>query len=389
MTQSLLHANPIPNYDYDLHTMSDEQNDIKTSADAEFAMEDSTPEKQASSGKGVRWLALLAAIIALVVVAYVIFDASKTVDNSNDLDNLASIESLNRRVDQSDSVPESRVNQITHPDYSAKIDAVQKNVEDQLRLLNTLPSRMSTIEDRVASLVGISAGAKATFLLSEAEYYLQIANAQLQLANNPRLASLALRMADERVTQISDPGLAAVRGAISNELTALEVMEKPDLEGAMLTLASLAEVIKSLPLASVNRADEADEEIDPKQGNIDRAWGSVKSAMSDLVKVTPPDAAKLMLISPDAEYFLRNNIALQLQSAQLALLRGEQAIFEQNLNDTSALLDAFFDTDNEQVSSAKVTISEVRAAVFTASVPDISGSLRLLRQFPSLRETTE
>ena len=369
--------------------MSDEQNDIKTSADAEFAMEDSTPEKQASSGKGVRWLALLAAIIALVVVAYVIFDASKTVDNSNDLDNLASIESLNRRVDQSDSVPESRVNQITHPDYSAKIDAVQKNVEDQLRLLNTLPSRMSTIEDRVASLVGISAGARATFLLSEAEYYLQIANAQLQLANNPRLASLALRMADERVTQISDPGLAAVRGAISDELTALEVMEKPDLEGATLTLASLAEVVESLPLASVNRADEADEEIDPKQGNIDRAWGSVKSAMSDLVKVTPPDAAKLMLISPDAEYFLRNNIALQLQSARLALLRGEQAIFEQNLNDTSALLDAFFDADNEQVSSAKVTISEVRAAVFTASVPDISGSLRLLRQLPSLRETTE
>ena len=369
--------------------MSDEQNDIKASADAEFDMEDSMPKKQASSSKGARWLALLAAIIALVVVAYMIFDTSKTIDNSNDLDNLTSIESLNRRVDQSGNAPESRVNQITHPDYSAKIDAVQKNVEDQLRLLNTLPSRMSMIEDRVASLVGISAGARAAFLLSETEYYLQIANAQLQLANNPRLASLALRMADERVTQISDPGLTAVRGAISDELTALEVMEKPDLEGATLTLASLAEVVESLPLASVNRADEADEEIDPKQGNIDRAWGSVKSAMSDLVKVTPPDAAKLMLISPDAEYFLRNNIALQLQSARLALLRGEQAIFEQNLNDTSALLDAFFDTDNEQVSSAKVTISEVRAAVFTASVPDISGSLRLLRQLPSLRETTE
>jgi uncharacterized protein HemX len=80
---------------------------------------------------------------------------------------------------------------------------------------------------------------------------------------------------------------------------------------------------------------------------------------------------------------------LQLQSARLALLRGEQAIFEQTLNDTSALLDAFFDTDSEQVSSAKMTISEVRATVFTASVPDISGSLRLLRQFPPLRETTE
>ena len=372
--------------------MSEEQNDIQTSDDAEFAMEDSSPEKKTSSGQGVGWVALLVAVSALVAVAYVIFDDWKTVDNSGELDNLASIENLDRRVGQFGSALEaleSRVSQITHPDYSADIDAVQRNVEDQLRLLNSLPSRMSTVEDRVASLVGISAGARETFLLSEAEYYLQIANAQLQLANNPRLASLALSMADERVTQISDPGLTAVRRAISDELAALDVMEKPDLEGATLTLASLARVVESLPLASSNPTDEADAEVDPEQGNFDRAWSSVKSAMSGLVKVTPPDAAKLALISPDAEYFLRNNIALQLQSARLALLRGEQTIFEQTLDDTSALLDNFFDTDSEQVSSAQATISEIRAAVFTASAPDISESLRLLRQYRTLRETAE
>jgi len=241
----------------------------------------------------------------------------------------------------------------------------------------------------VASLAGISAGARETFLLAEAEYYMQIANAQLQLANNPHLASLALGMADERIASLSDPALTAVRRAIADELAALEVMEKPDLEGATFTLASLARVVESLPLARAMPADDTSDADDSELSGVDRAWISVKDAMSGLVKVTPPDQAKLALVSPDAENFLRSNLALQLQSARLALLRGEQAIFEQTLDDISALLDAYFDSGSAQVESAQLTIAEIRENVFTASVPDISESLRLLRQFRMLRETAE
>ncbi len=371
--------------------MSDDQNDIQTSDDAEFAVEDSQPAEQPRRGNGVAWLAVLLAAIALTLVGYTVFDDWRTTDDSSQLDNLASIETLVRRADQSrDALAAlgSQVGQITHPDYSAEIEAVRRDVEDQIQLLNSLPSRMSTVENSVASLVGISAGARETFLLAEAEYYLQIANAQLQLANNPHLASLALGMADERVTQLSDPGLTAVRRAIANEVVALEVMVKPDLEGATLTLASLARVVESLPLADTS-LDEESIEVDAEESSAARAWGSVKGAMSGLVKVTKPDHAKLALISPDAEYFLRNNIALQLQSARLALLRGEQTIFEQTLDDTSTLLDTYFDSGSEQVISAQLTITEIRAGVFAASLPDISESLRLLRQFRALRETSE
>jgi uroporphyrin-3 C-methyltransferase len=227
-------------------------------------------------------------------------------------------------------------------------------------------------------------------LLAEAEYYMQIANAQLQLANNPRLASLALSMADERVIQLSNPALTDVRRALADELATLAVMEKPDIEGAILTLASLARVVESLPLASATESgDETQEELDPDAGAVDRAWASVKDAMSGLVKVTPPEQAKLALLSPDAAYFLHNNVALQLQSARLALLRGEQAIFEQTLDDTSSLLSDYFDGDSAQVVSAQQTIAEIRNNVFTTAVPDISESLQLLRQFRTLGETSE
>ena len=217
---------------------------------------------------------------------------------------------------------------------------------------------------------------------------MQIANAQLQLANNPHLAALALKLADERIVQLANPALTDVRRAISDELAALEIMERPDIEGATLTLASLARVVESLPLASA-ADDEPEPEIDPELSGPGRAWASVKSAMSGLVKVTPPERAKLVQLSPDAEFFLRNNIALQLQSARLALLRGEQAIFEQTLDDTSALLNDYFDTDSAAVQGALTTIGEIRQYVFTTDMPDISESLRLLRQFRTLNENAQ
>jgi uroporphyrin-3 C-methyltransferase len=103
--------------------------------------------------------------------------------------------------------------------------------------------------------------------------------------------------------------------------------------------------------------------------------------MSGLVKVTPPDEETRALLTPDAAHLIRSNVALQLQAARLALLRGEQAIFEQSLEDADALLSEYFDGDSAPVKSAMATIAEIRESMVTVAVPDISESLRLIRQF--------
>ena len=275
------------------------------------------------------------------------------------------------------------------PGIDTKIQALRREFDERVRLLDSLPARMSTLESSVAALAGVSEGARDAWILAESEYYMQIANAQLQLANNPHLAALALRMADERLVQLADPRLIDVRGAVADELAALDVMEKPDIEGATLTLASLARVVESLPLAGMTDEEQDETPVDTEQSGVSRAWASVKNAMSGLVKVTPVEQARLTQLSPDAEHFLRSNIALQLQAARLALLRGEQTIFQQTLDDTSALLTDYFDTGSSQVVSALETIAEIRGQVFAAEIPDISESLRLLRQFRTLRENTQ
>lgn len=376
--------------------------DTDTQQDAEFPVDEETPpeievEPKKKSGFGLK--AIGAVIVVLLIAALGIFgyqkfeewrnvDSAEAVVAVDHSDELAALQRELAAANASISALEAAIDGLPDNDNSADLDGLRRDVDQQLDVFKTLPPRLSTLENSVASLAGISEGARETFLLSEAEYYMQIANAQLQLANNPQLAVLALRMADERVTQLADPGLTDVRRALSNEIAALDVMEKPDLEGATLTLASLARVVETLPLTDP-RQTEAQEETAEEQGNLEAAWSSVKGAMSGLVKVTPPEQARLAVLSPDAAAFLRNNIALQLQAARLALLRGELAIFQQSLDDSSALLTSYFDTDSESVNSTLATLADIRSGVFTAENPDISNSLRLLRQYRSLNEIAE
>ena len=357
--------------------------------DAEIIEPVKEPKKR---GNGVAWLALLLSAAALGAVGYSLFLDWQSSDSDSVNAAVTGLESQVTTTRRSITELAGRVDAINVDETAttADVEALRGELDERIRLLNSLPTRMSTLESSIASLAGVSTSARNTWLLAEAEYYLQIANAQLQLANNPPLASMALSMADERVVQIADPALTDVRRAISDELAALDIMEKPDIAGATLTLASLARVVESLPLARAALADTPnDESVDAEQSGMNRAWTSMKSAVSGLVKVTPPDQEKRVMLTTDGEYFLRNNIALQLQSARLALLRGEQAVFEQSLDDTSALLGEHFDADSAQVASTRETLSEIRGNVFTTAAPDISQSLRLLRQYRTLAESSQ
>ena len=348
-------------------------------------------------GGFVAWLALILSLAALAAVGYSIFEDWRTQDSAD-----ASVASLANAVDSLDERFAAAREALANLDgnlaalgdtlagNTSELEGLRRDFDDRVGFLESLPPRMSMLENSMAALQGISKGARDTWLLAEAEYYMQIANAQLQLAGNPHLAALALGMADERILQLANPALTDVRRAVADELATLELMEKPDIEGVSLTLSSLARVIDSLPLRQAEKGYREDNEAPAATSSgVTRAWNSIKGAVAGLVRVTPPDAAVMPLISPEAEYFLRTNLTLQLQAARLALLRGEKAVFEASLDDAAQWLRQYFDTRSAPVSGMLQTIAEIRDGMFTVATPDISGSLQLLRQYRVLAETPQ
>jgi len=385
-------------------------NDDKPLEDAEFPDEEEmtldetpdepealpAPEPAASNKKGsggVAWLALFLAMIATAGIGYmVVQDWRARGDADQSASILAELRSRVASSNESMSSLDAGLAQLAEADVqtASEFERLQADLENRIQLLDSLPSRITNLENSLSTLQGVSTGARNTWLLAEAEYYMQIANAQLQLAGNPHLAALALGMADDRIVQLADPALTAVRRALSDELAALDAVERPDIEGITLTLSSLSRVVDALPLRQAAGATSDEQAlVDEEQSGLGRAWASVKGAASGLVRVTPPDETAIPLMTPDAEYFLRTNLTLQLQVARLALLRGEQAVFEQSLDDAAEWLDLYFDTESAQVRGAEATLAEIREGLFAVTPPDISESLRLLRQFNSINESAQ
>ncbi|MDJ0812833.1 MAG: uroporphyrinogen-III C-methyltransferase [Woeseiaceae bacterium] len=349
------------------------------------------PRKRSTA---IAWLALIIAVLSATIAGYYVVVEGMQAQQGSDRNTTAVADLRNRiaTADQSLSNLDAEVDDLADADAqaAAELDALRADLDQRIQLLDSLPARMSNLEDSVAAIQGISTGARNTLLLAEAEYYMQLANAQLQLAGNPELAAMALGMADDRIVQLAEPALVEVRRALADELAALDNMDKPDIEGATLTLSSLARVVATLPLRQTGVDETGDAAVaEEDTSGVDRAWDSVKRAASGLVRVTPPDETALPLLTPDAEYFLRTNLTLQLQVARLALLRGEQAVFEESLADADDWLRDYFDTDSAQVRGARATIDEVRSSMIVVTPPDISRSLQLLRQFNTLSEPAQ
>jgi uroporphyrin-3 C-methyltransferase len=377
----------------------EEETAIPEAASREPSVQATTPDEAPQKrGRGfIAWLALLAAILALLAFAVDFVGDRSTAGESREdgaaIDRqVAAVTSSVRAVQNSVASLQQNVTALS--DQFAARDgefaAIERRFSDRLLQFETVPGRMAAIEGSVSSLQGISTGARDAWLLAEAEYYMQIANAQLQLAGNPHLASLALGLADERLLQLANPALTDVRRALSLELRSLDVIEKPDTEGVTLTLASLAAVVDSLPLKQAVALSDADEEaaLDPALTGVDRALASMKSAIDSAISVRRVDETVQPLIAPESQYFLRANLALQLQAARLAVLRGEETIFRQSLNDAASWLTEYFDTDSAAVRSSLQTIGEIHDSVFSVATPDISESLHLLRQFAAFSNAT-
>ncbi len=346
---------------------------------------DTPGRSPAASRNLVAWLALVVAAGALAWAGFQSLTGS--VEDSASTTQAAQIAELTESLDairQTTKADDAKIAELAGntTGRDQRFQAIEDQLAERLQRLEVLQTRLGELEGAMAELRGISSGLRDSWLLAEAEYYMQIANAQLQLADNPKLATLALQLADEKVAQLANPALTSIRRELADELRALDAIESPDIEGIALTLSSLAGVVDGLPLnQDVDTPDTATVEVDPELTGMDRMFASLQRTASEIVSIRRTDETVRPLIAPEAQYFLRANLALQFQAARIALLRGEQALFDQSLDDAAGWLNRYYDAESAPVRSALQTINEVRQSVTPVAFPDLSESLRLLREY--------
>lgn len=262
------------------------------------------------------------------------------------------------------------------------LDLAIADLTAQSRSLEELSVRSRRIERAVANLPGVADEARTAWLIAEAEYYLRIANTQINFASNVEIASRALMLADEKLRDLADPRMTAVREKISTEVAALKAVFQPDRIEVVLSLQSLARSFSTLPWRRLSPEQFRSEtrETTVGQASINRAIKSFKDAFTSIISLRQTDLAGTRQLSASDRALLIQTMDLEVQVAKLAFLRGESELYLRFLGQVRERLIKSFDTDSTRVSAAMNTITKLEAVEFGSSLPNITGSLTLLTQ---------
>ncbi|VAX08313.1 Uncharacterized protein EC-HemX [hydrothermal vent metagenome] len=255
-------------------------------------------------------------------------------------------------------------------DIQARLIAQEKNQQD--------------LNEAFSNLLKTRRHLRNDWLLAEADYLLRIANHRLLLAADTGSALAAMKTADERLHDMSDPAVIPVRNMLAEDINKLKAVPDPDIAGLSASLSALAHGVDGLPLLSEYVNSKTDTEQKPKNTKVEN-WKQLPDAiwndMKKLLVIRERHGRVVPLLSPEQHFFLRQNLKLKLEQARLALLNAEQAVYEERLLTASEWIKDFFKADDPATIAMQEQLQQLVTENIKPVLPDISASYRALQDF--------
>jgi uroporphyrin-3 C-methyltransferase/uroporphyrinogen III methyltransferase/synthase len=348
------------------------------------------PERRAGPGLGEQ----LTRPLGLAVIALAVLLAAQTWSSHSRINTL--------RQEMARSLQKG--NETNAETASLARDVAEQSKALQLKV-GVLESRQLENQSQQLALEQLYADlskSRDEWALSEVEQVLSTASQQLQLAGNVQGALIALQNADRSLSRSDKPQFIIVRRAIAGDLEKLKATPAVDLAGVALRLDSVIGQVDTLPLLSdekpllpaaplrAQRAQAAKKQATPAAplGIGERllaTWRNWSEEMWDdvrqLIRVRSVNTPEALMLSPDQNYFVRENLKLRLLNARLALLSRDETTFAGDLTAAQETLDKYFDTRARTTQQAQSALRQVQANNLAIEMPTLADSLNAVRNY--------
>lgn len=327
------------------------------------------------SSKLPAWGPLGAAIVAVGIAGWAVYDARETAESLKD--------ALSTRLGEQAAQQKAA---------SQSIDTLTRELKDAQGRVRDMESKLAEYAGQRVALEEMArelARAPDDWLLAEIEQTLNIASRELTLAGNVRAALSALQGADQRLARADKPQMAALRRAIAQDMERLKALPLIDTQGVSVKLDTLMGLAPTLPLAVPDTLSASPREA--KAGDADDAW-FVRLAKDfwheakQLVRIREVGAADPVLLAPQQSYFLRENLKLRLLSARTALIARDETNYKEDLKLARDMLVKHFDPKAKVNVNALATLKQLAENPLSISAPDITTSLNAARAARTARE---
>lgn len=325
-------------------------------------------KSQSDQGKTYQNLLLAHAAITVVILITLIalwlsFNQSEEKASSQDQAAMSQFEQLQQKIAQTDAAL------LELQDRSEMQLEQQKNFNDVLQALQK--ERPDTEQD---------------WTLREVEYLVLIAMRRLQLERDVDTAIAALKTADERIVALANPALIPLREQIAADINALSTSGQIDTTAKIVYLTDMQSRITALPLKAqfTQTASEMNVDKDKPIVTEGSGWrelpGLVWKELKSLVVIKHKDAGGAAFLMPNEEYFLFQNLKLELANARLSVLRVDTEAMQSSLDLIMLWIKENFDQESTAVQNTLLELEKIRKNELKPVLPDISATLQGVRQ---------
>ncbi len=325
------------------------------------------PDARAGAASRSGSLAWLIALIALLAAGFAIWRVQ--VLGSGQVDAEAAFrQQLGTRVDDVSHTIDQRKRDIDSLRARlADADSVNQSVREELLALS---ERSRHLEDAVANLAERHQSGRDALAMNEAEFLLQLAQERLALFHDVQAAMSAYSLADSALAAAEDPVFASVRQTIGAERQALAASKPVETQAALASLERIRAQLATLPPPGI----AAETAAEPSRWQRFLAQFVHVSHSSDTGAVGDRDIG-----------LTRSLAALDLRSAEAALLARDVEAYSEALARARAGIAAAFATDAEPTRAVLAELNHLNAAARAPAPPELGSALHELRNLRATR----
>lgn len=370
--------------------LAGEAPDVDT-GDRRASREAVQPERR--GGRGLAWLALLLALAGAGGAGWLYWQGEQQLQSLQ-----RELQALREQPPQAPQSVQAPAPQGVSAETRQSLEKLEESVEADLGrveqriqqlgevqpILQRQAEQLKSLEQQLGeqrkALGAMTGSDRDAWMLAEVEYLLRLANQRLLMTGDADSARALLASADGILRQLEDGGLHAVRRAVAADRAALRAIPRVDVEGIYVRLAALVDQIAGLEVFTLPAHEEAaaPENEEGWQARLRHGYQQALAKLSDYIAIRRREAPVEALVDPQLEDLMRQNTAMLLQQAQIALLSGNQRLYAESLQRTRRWISEFFLLDQRVAESVLREIDDLSDEVVEVSLPDVSGSLQAL-----------
>jgi len=342
---------------------------------------------------GSRWLPALA-LVGLLLTVLALALAWTTQQRVKSLER----ELVRRQTDSQAQAAEARVAARAAQELARESAAKTALVEARV---SEASMQRSQIEDLLQSV----SRSRDENVVADVEAAVRVALQQSALTGSGEPLVATLKQADERLARYNQPRLERVRRAVNRDLDRVKALGVIDIASLSVRLDEAIRQVDELPLlalavprgkapatsrstatptastpapasaaaaaasaGSANRPADADWRVRAGQWWSD-AVAQVVGEIRSLVRITRIDQPEAMLVAPEQQFFVRENLKLRLLNARLALLSRQFEIAQSDIRDAQAALDRYFERGSKRSAALADLLRQVSTQARQTGVP--------------------